>query len=79
MWVPMPPLDRILESFPGSRELLLRLDEYLPLIVVGSIVLLIALVVYWTFVAAPRRAVRIIGGSRWLAHGTAAGRAGISR
>jgi hypothetical protein len=56
----MTPLDRILESFPGSRELLSRLDEYLPLIVVGSVVLLIALVFYWTFVAAPRRAVKII-------------------
>ena len=56
----MTPLDRILERFQGARDVLFRLDEYLPLIVVGAIVLLIILVFYWTFVAAPRRAVRIL-------------------
>lgn len=56
----MTPLDRILDRFPGTKEMLFRLDEYLPFIVVGTIVLLIIMVFYWTFAAAPRRALRIL-------------------
>ncbi len=52
------PLDRVLDRFPGAREVLLRLDEYLPFIVVGALVL----VFFWAFVAGPRRAGRILKG-----------------
>lgn len=55
----MTPLDRILDRFPAAREILLRLDEYLPLIVGGAIVLLIALVFSWAAFGAPRRAARL--------------------
>jgi hypothetical protein len=58
----LTPLDRILDRFSGAREVLFRLGEYLPLIVVVALVMLIVLVVYWAFVASPRRAVRILKG-----------------
>lgn len=56
----MTPLDRILADHPGVKELLLRIGDNLPLIVVGGLALLIVLVFFWTFVAAPRRAVRAL-------------------
>ncbi len=56
----MTPLDRILADYPGVKELLLRVGDNLPLIVGGGLALLIVLVFFWTFVAAPRRAVRAL-------------------
>ena len=56
----MTPLDRILADYPGVNEFLLRVEDDLPLIVGGGLVLLIVLVFLWTFVVTPRRAVRAL-------------------
>jgi len=56
----MTALDRILEKFPGTREILSWLDNNLLFVFGVPLVLIILFVFYWACFLAPRKATRIL-------------------